>query len=148
MSRCCASAARLGGMASDPAALFRSSRPGRLPVLTSCSAVTSPGSRGGGARDRLRAAEIVDLFLLYRHPEVTSGPDVGVMERGRAMLDPVLHHLQQAKQTAIWVAQLMRVDPDLMLPAALPLLAARLMDAGGAEDEAEDGDQEMGLAVG
>jgi hypothetical protein len=64
------------------------------------------------------------------------------------MLDPVLHHLQQAKQTAIWVAQLMRVDPDLMLPAALPLLAARLMDAGGAEDEAEDGDQEMGLAVG
>ncbi len=64
------------------------------------------------------------------------------------MLDPVLHHLQQAKQTAIWVAQLMRVDPDLMLPAALPLLAARLMDAGGAEDEVEDGDQEMGLAVG
>ena len=64
------------------------------------------------------------------------------------MFDPVFHHLQQAKQTAIWVAQLMRVDPDLMLPAALPLLAARLMDAGGAEDEAEDGDQEMGLAVG
>jgi hypothetical protein len=65
------------------------------------------------------------------------------------MLDPVLHHLQQAKQTAIWVAQLMRVDPQLMLPAALPLLAARLMDAGGADDDEEEGGEaEMGLAVG
>ena len=65
------------------------------------------------------------------------------------MLDPVLHHLQQAKQTAVWIAQLMRVDPELMLPAALPLLAARLMDAGGADDEVEEGgDAEMELAVG
>ncbi len=53
------------------------------------------------------------------------------------MLDPVLHHLHQAKETASWVAQLMRLDPELMLPAALPLLAARLMDAGGYEDDAE-----------
>jgi hypothetical protein len=59
------------------------------------------------------------------------------MERRIQMLDPVLHHLHQAKETASWVAQLMRVDPDLMLPAALPLLAARLMDAGGCEDDIE-----------
>jgi hypothetical protein len=64
------------------------------------------------------------------------------------MLDPVLHHLQQAKQTAVWVAQLMRVDPELMLPAALPLLAARLMDAGGMDDEPDEGDGELEMAVG
>lgn len=66
------------------------------------------------------------------------------------MLDPVLHHLQQAKQTAVWVAQLMRVDPELMLPAALPLLAARLMDAGGVEDDPEPdaSDPSVGLAAG
>src|SRR5258706_15665615 len=77
------------------------------------------------------ALEIVELFLLYRGSEVTEALETGAMERQRAMLDPVLHHLQQAKQTAVWVAQLMRVDPELMLPAALPLLAPRLMDAGG-----------------
>ncbi len=66
------------------------------------------------------------------------------------MLDPVLHHLHQAKQTATWVSQLMRVDPELMLPAALPLLAARLMDAGGVEDDPEPdpADPSMGLAAG
>lgn len=64
------------------------------------------------------------------------------------MLDPVLHHLQQAKQTAVWVAQLMRVDPELMLPAALPLLAARLMDAGGVDDDVDDGEADLELAVG
>jgi len=66
------------------------------------------------------------------------------------MLDPVLHHLHQAKETATWVAQLMRVDPELMLPAALPLLAARLMDAGGWEDDAELGllDPSIDLAAG
>ncbi|HEU5218307.1 MAG TPA: hypothetical protein VFU23_06595 [Gemmatimonadales bacterium] len=66
------------------------------------------------------------------------------------MLDPVLHHLHQAKETANWVAQLMRVDPELMLPAALPLLAARLMDAGGCEDEGELGllDPSIDLAAG
>src|ERR1043166_4431944 len=61
------------------------------------------------------------------------------MERRRGMFDPVLHQLHQARQAAIWIAQLMRVDPDLMMPAALPLLAARLMDAGGVEDDGEDG---------
>jgi hypothetical protein len=66
------------------------------------------------------------------------------------MLDPVLHHLQQAKQTAVWIAELMRVDPELVLPAALPLLAARLMDAGGCEDDAESGliDPTVDLAAG
>ena len=66
------------------------------------------------------------------------------------MLDPVMHSLQQAKQTAVWVAQLMRLDPELMLPAALPLLAARLMDAGGVDDEPESeiADPSVGLAAG
>ena len=54
------------------------------------------------------------------------------------MLEPVVQHLSQAKQTAIWVAQLMHLDPELMLPAALPLVAARLMDAGGVEEESDD----------
>ena len=66
------------------------------------------------------------------------------------MLDPVMQHLHQAKETASWVAQLMRLDPELMLPAALPLLAARLMDAGGIDDEVEGDATDMnpGLAVG
>lgn len=65
------------------------------------------------------------------------------------MLDPVLHHLQQAKQTAAWVAQLMRLDPELMLPAALPLVAARLMDAGGIDDDPDPelADPSVGLAA-
>src|SRR5258707_40092 len=83
---------------------------------------------------------IVELFLLYRGSEVTAALEIGAMERQRAMLDPVLHHLQQAKQTAIWVAQLMRVDPELMLPAALPLLAARPMVAGGGGDDSAGGE--------
>jgi hypothetical protein len=73
------------------------------------------------------------------------------MERRFEMFDPVMHHLHQARETATWVAQLMRIDPDLMLPAALPLLAARLMDAGGVEDddaELDDPESNTGLAVG
>ena len=66
------------------------------------------------------------------------------------MLDPVMHHLHQARETATWIAQLMRIDPELMLPAALPLLAARLMDAGGIEDvfELDEPEANSGLAVG
>ena len=66
------------------------------------------------------------------------------------MLDPVMHHLHQARETATWVAQLMRIDPELMLPAALPLLAARLMDAGGIEEdtESDETDVDPSLAVG
>lgn len=62
------------------------------------------------------------------------------------MLDPVIHHLHHAPQAARWIAQLVQLDPELA--AALPLLAARLMDAGGGEeDEAElQGDHEP-LAV-
>lgn len=59
------------------------------------------------------------------------------------MLDPVMLHLHQAKQSAQWFAQLMQLDPELMMPAALPLIAARLMGAGGAD---EDGDEEPGPA--
>jgi hypothetical protein len=72
------------------------------------------------------------------------------MKGGRKMLDPVMYHLHQARETATWVAQLMRIDPELMLPAALPLLAARLMDAGGIEDESDFDEPEAqpGLAVG
>jgi len=69
------------------------------------------------------------------------------MERRFGMLDPVMHHLHQAKQTATWVAQLMQVDPELMLPAALPLLAARLMDAGGVEDDPESEDPETPIEL-
>ena len=55
------------------------------------------------------------------------------------MLEPVVQHLSQAKQAAaLWVAQLKHLDPELMLPAALPLLAARLMDAGGVEEESDE----------
>ena len=57
------------------------------------------------------------------------------------MLDPVLVHLHQAKQSAQWFAQLISLDPELMIPAALPLVAARLMGAGGVDD---DGDDELG----
>ncbi len=67
------------------------------------------------------------------------------------MLDPVVQSLAQAKQTATWVAQLMHLDPELMLPAALPLLAARLMDAGGVEEDPEeqvDGNPDLSLAAG
>lgn len=79
----------------------------------------------------------VDPFLPNECSDVTGPLQIGGMERRFGMLDPVLQHLHQAKETATWVAQLMRIDPDLMLPAALPLLAARLMDAGGYDDEAE-----------
>lgn len=62
------------------------------------------------------------------------------------MLDSVMH-LHQAKQSAHWVAQLMQLDPELMIPAALPLLAARLMDAGGVDDDTEDPLGQADLAV-
>lgn len=67
------------------------------------------------------------------------------------MFDPVVPHLHHARQTAEWIAQIIRLDPDLGLPAAMPLIAARLMGAGGSmlTDEetegceaAEDGDEE------
>jgi len=53
------------------------------------------------------------------------------------MLDPVIHHLHHAPMAARWIAQLVQLDPELA--AALPLLAARLMDAGGLDDEDDEG---------
>jgi hypothetical protein len=92
----------------------------------------------------------LELFLPDSRQDVTRDPNLGGMERRPEMLDPVMYHLHQAKETATWVAQLMRIDPELMLPAALPLLAARVMDAGGIEDESDSDEPEAqpGLAVG
>ena len=61
------------------------------------------------------------------------------------MLDPMLVHLHQAKQSAQWFAQLIQLDPELI--AALPLVAARLMDAGGVDDEGDDDTLQADLAV-
>jgi hypothetical protein len=61
------------------------------------------------------------------------------------MLDPMLVHLYQAKQSAQWFAQLIQLDPELM--AALPLVAARLMDAGGIDDDYDDDSLGADLAV-
>lgn len=63
------------------------------------------------------------------------------------MLDPILVHLHQAKQSAQWFAQLIQLDPELVLPAALPLIAARLMDAGGIDDDPDEDTAEPELAV-
>jgi hypothetical protein len=63
------------------------------------------------------------------------------------MLDQILLHLHQAKQSAQWFAQLIQLDPELVLPAALPLVAARLMDAGGVDDDPDDEPREADLAV-
>ena len=61
------------------------------------------------------------------------------------MLDPMLIHLHQAKQSAQWFAQLIQLDPELI--AALPLVAARLMDAGGVDDDLDDDLLQADLAV-
>lgn len=92
----------------------------------------------------------LELFLPDSGQDVTKDPELGGRERRFEMVDPVMHHLHQARETATWVAQLMRIDPELMLPAALPLLAARLMDAGGIDDDSEFDEPEAspGLAVG
>jgi len=65
--------------------------------------------------------------------------------RNRKMLDPMLLHLHQAKQSAQWFAQLIQLDPELV--AALPLVAARLMDAGGVDDDLDDDLLQADLAV-
>ncbi|MSR01614.1 MAG: hypothetical protein EXR94_02570 [Gemmatimonadetes bacterium] len=63
------------------------------------------------------------------------------------MLDPVFHHLHQAKQSAQYFAQLMQLDPELVFPAALPLLAARLMGSEACEDEGDEDPGQADLAV-
>lgn len=74
---------------------------------------------------------------VQRAPPNPSQPHAGVIEV--TMLDPVLHHLHHAPMAARWMAQLVQLDPELA--AALPLLAARLVDAGGIDEEDEDGDE-------
>jgi hypothetical protein len=63
----------------------------------------------------------------------------------KTMLDPMLAHLHQAKQSAQWFAQLIQLDPELI--AALPLVAARLMDAGGVDEDGDDDTLQAELAV-
>lgn len=63
------------------------------------------------------------------------------------MLDPMLHHLHQAKLSAQFFAQMIQLDPELVLPAALPLLAARLMGTDGTEDDVDEGLDSPDLAV-
>ncbi|HEX9895874.1 MAG TPA: hypothetical protein VGA78_18225 [Gemmatimonadales bacterium] len=63
------------------------------------------------------------------------------------MIDPILlHHWTTARPTAELFHQLSRLDPDLAIPAALPLLAARLLGAAG-EDDDEDTQPEAELAT-
>lgn len=63
------------------------------------------------------------------------------------MIDPILlHHWANARPMAEVFAQLTRLDPELAIPAALPLLAARLLGAAGADDE-DDTQPESALAT-
>ena len=62
------------------------------------------------------------------------------------MLDPVTQHLHHAPAAAMWITQLIKLDPELA--AALPLLAARLMEAGGTDgDEDEEFAERERIAV-
>lgn len=62
------------------------------------------------------------------------------------MIDPILlHHWSAARPTAELFAQLSRLDPELAIPAALPLLAARLL--GAVADDDEDDLPEADLAT-
>lgn len=62
------------------------------------------------------------------------------------MIDPLfLHHLTQARPTAELFHQLARLDPELAIPAALPLMAARLLGAASMDDD-EDAGPEHELA--
>lgn len=56
------------------------------------------------------------------------------------MIDPMLlQKLTQARPPAELLSQLAQLEPGLAFPAALPLLAARLLGATDAEDENHDG---------
>lgn len=61
------------------------------------------------------------------------------------MLEPVIQHLHHAPVAARWIAQLIRLDPELA--AALPLLAARLMEAGGVDGDEEELPERERVAV-
>ena len=92
----------------------------------------------------------MEPFLQEWYEKSDDRPRVWGTERWCPVIDPVLQHLQEAKQTAAMVTQLMQLDPELMLPSALPLLAARLMDAGGFDDDpaTESPEPPAGLAAG
>lgn len=49
------------------------------------------------------------------------------------MLPHALSNLPLASQLKEWMAQMARLDPDLAVPAALPLLIARLGGTSGVE---------------
>ncbi len=60
------------------------------------------------------------------------------------MLDPMLFHkLTNTSPPAELIKQLARLDPDLAIPAALPLLAARLLGAVGDDDDDEEPEPEL-----
>lgn len=60
------------------------------------------------------------------------------------MIDPILlQKLSQTHPPAELLAQLAKLEPGLALPAALPLLAARLLGATGADDEDEGAEPEL-----
>jgi hypothetical protein len=61
------------------------------------------------------------------------------------MIDPIVLQKFAARGPAELLQQLMALDPELAIPAALPLLAARLMGATAAPIEDED-DLENDLA--
>jgi hypothetical protein len=55
------------------------------------------------------------------------------------MIDAALfHHLTTARPGGELITQLAQLDPELAIPAALPLIAARLLGAIAADDEEED----------
>jgi hypothetical protein len=61
------------------------------------------------------------------------------------MLDPILlHHFSATRSAGEFVTQLIRLDPDLAIPAAMPLIAARLLGAVSADDD-EDETPELDL---
>lgn len=61
----------------------------------------------------------------------------------RTMIDPMLiQKLSQAEPSADALRQLAQLDPSLTMPAALPLLLARLMGPTCASgDEGEEGEE-------
>lgn len=58
--------------------------------------------------------------------------------KGGTMIDPVLLQKFASRGPTELLQQLMQLDPELAIPAALPLLAARLMGATDAQVDEED----------
>lgn len=63
------------------------------------------------------------------------------------MIDPIMLQKLAARGPADLLQQLMLLDPELAIPAAMPLLAARLMGATAAPiDEEEDPETDLASA--